>query len=79
MTAEEMTKDIEGRILADINHFEGDLPERYSIAWNGYIASLYEFSIIGQEHYAKLSKLLPKVEPPDPILDIFEGRHDDDD
>ena len=79
MTSVEMAKDIELRILADVKHFESNLPERYSIAWHGYIASLYEFSIIGQDHYAKLSSLLPKVGNPNPIAEIFEGRHDDDD
>jgi hypothetical protein len=78
MTATELTKDIEDRIQSDIKHFKERMPERYSIAWHGYIASLYEFSFISQEHYAKLFDLLPKINEPNPIAEIFSGRDEDD-
>jgi hypothetical protein len=78
MTASEIAKDIEGRIKADITHFKGSLSERYSIAWHGYIASLYEFSFIEEEHYAKLFDLLPRIENPNPVAEIFEGRDEGD-
>ncbi len=74
-TKEEIEKELETRIKADINHFEGDLSERYALAWNGYLAGLYEWGLIERYHY--LVNLLPKISRPDPILEIFEGRDDD--
>ncbi len=77
-TKEEIAQEIKIRILADVKHFNNNLPERYSIAWGGYIASLYEWSFITQEHYAELENILPKVSEPDPIAEIFEGRNNED-
>lgn len=74
-TKEEIEKEIETRIKADIKHFQGNLPERYALAWNGYLAGLYEWSLI--ERYNYLVNLLPKISKPDPILEIFEGRHNE--
>jgi hypothetical protein len=78
ITKEEIEQLIKHRIKADIKHFNGSLSERYSIAWHGYIASLYEFSFIEEENYARLFDLLPRVESPNPIAEIFEGRDNDD-
>ncbi len=75
-TAEEMTEEINQRISADIRHFNGILPERYAIAWAGYIASLYEWSFISQKNFAELDSLLPRVSEPDPVAGIFTGRED---
>lgn len=77
-TAEEIAGEIKQRILADIKHFKGKLPERYAIAWAGYIASLYEWSFISQKSFAELDSLLPRVSEPDPVADIFAGRDDGD-
>jgi hypothetical protein len=73
-TAEEIGKDTKGRILADLKYFNNNMPERYSIAWGGYIASLYEWSFITQEYFAQLVALLPEISEPNPIAEIFEGR-----
>lgn len=78
VTAEEMVEEIKQRVSADIKHFKGNLPERYSIAWGGYIASLYEWSFISQEQFAEVTRLLPKISEPNPIAEIFAGREDED-
>ena len=75
-TKEEIETELEARIEADINHFEGNLPERYALAWNGYLAGLYEWGLI--ERYNYLVNLLPVISKPDPILEIFEGRNGED-
>ena len=43
-TEEEIVKELASRINADLEHFAMVMPERYAIAWGGYIASLYEWS-----------------------------------
>ena len=77
-TKEEIAGELEVRIIADVKHFKGNLPERYSLAWHGYIAGLYEWSFITQEHYAKLFDILPRLSEPNPVAEIFTGREDDD-
>ena len=77
MTEEQIAKELENRIRADINHFEGDLPEKYSIAWHGYIAGLYEWKTITLGYYRKLTDILPSVGEPNVIAEIFEGRDND--
>ncbi len=74
-TKEEVEAELERRIKADIKHFHSNLPERYAIAWNGYLAGLYECGLI--ERYNYLVKLLPVINKPDPILEVFDGRDDD--
>ena len=76
MTNKEIIELIEARIKADINHFEGKLPERYVLAWQGYVAGVFEFGNLTPSEYSYLVDLLPKVQNPNPILDIFEGRDD---
>ena len=75
-TIEQIEREIESRINTDIKHFKGSMPERYALAWNGYLAGLYEWGFI--ERYNYLVNLLPKIDKPDPILEIFEGREDED-
>lgn len=77
MTKEEIANELESRISADIKHFSGDLPEKYAIAWQGYIAGLYEWKILELGYYRRLSKILPSVGEPNVIAEIFEGRDDD--
>jgi hypothetical protein len=69
---------IEARIRNDIKHFNGKLPERYVLAWQGYVAGAFEWGTLEPYDYSYLVDLLPKVEEPNPILEIFEGRDDDD-
>jgi len=73
-TEEEIVKELASRIKADVEHFKGNLPERYSIAWRGYLAGLYEWNAIEFGYYRSLTDLLPKIEEPSPIAEIFAGR-----
>ena len=77
MTQEEIVKELEIRICDDIKHFKGELPEKYSVAWNGYIAGLYEWEIIPLNSYKHLVSIIPDIGEPDPIAEIFAGRNDD--
>lgn len=79
MTEEEKTGMITSRIRADLKYFQSSLPERYALAWHGYIAGAFECGGLDIASYNKLVNLLPKINNPNPILEIFEGRHDDDD
>ncbi len=45
-TKEEFEEQLESRTKADLKHFQGELPERYAIVWNGYLAGLYEWELI---------------------------------
>jgi hypothetical protein len=47
------------RIQADIAHFEGELPENYTIAWRAYLAGLLEWDIISPQTHRYLLGLLP--------------------
>lgn len=76
--AEEIAKELEERIQTDIKHFKGNLPERYALAWHGYIAGLYEWNVLELGWYRRLVEVLPKTNEPDPIAEIFLGRDDDD-
>lgn len=77
MTNKEIVQTIELRIRADIKHFNGALPERFTLAWQGYVAGAFEWGNLQPPDYKYLVSLLPKVESPNPILEIFEGRDDD--
>ncbi len=76
-TEEEIAKELASRIKADIKHYGGLLPERYTIAWRGYLAGLYEWNVIEFGYYRTLTDLLPEIEEPSPIAEIFAGRDDD--
>ena len=65
------------RIQADVRAFSGDLPERYSLAWRGYLAGLYEWNVINMASYIRLLALLPPVQDPNPITTIFTGREEE--
>jgi hypothetical protein len=78
MNQEEIFKELENRIRHDTEHFKGELPEKYSMAWHGYIAGLYEWEVITLKHYGNLVSILPKTEGDDPIAEIFSGRDEDD-
>lgn len=76
-TKEEIAVEMENRIKADIKHFGGELPERYALAWQGYVAGIFEWGLIDIPLYDRLVSLLPVISMPNPILEIFEGRDDD--
>lgn len=78
MPKDEIVIELKNRIAKDIKHFNGNLPERYALAWHGYIAGLYEWNVIDLKAYGQLVDILPKTTHPDPIVEIFEGRDGDD-
>jgi hypothetical protein len=75
-TALQIYEELKHRIQADITAFNGTLPEKYSIAWQGYLAGLVEWKVITFPFYCQLEKLLPEVTEPNPIVTIFSGRED---
>ncbi len=77
MDKQNITEEIESRIKTDIKALGGNLPERYSIAWHGYLAALLEWQIIEIPQYDKLFDILPNIDDPNPITTIFSGRDDD--
>jgi len=68
--------ELRSRINDDIDHFRGQLPERYAIAWGGYIAALLEWGAISVDDHARLFDMLPRVEN-NPVLAILLGRPND--
>jgi hypothetical protein len=73
----DIAKELTYRISSDTAAFPEGLPERYALAWHGYLAGLMEWGIIDLSLYSKLIGLLPKINSPDPIETIFLGRDDD--
>ncbi|XXF79127.1 hypothetical protein P2318_05080 [Myxococcaceae bacterium GXIMD 01537] len=69
----EAIETLRSRIQADLEHFEGNLPERYSIAWRAYLAALLEWQLLPVSSYDGLIDLLPAVED-DPVVEILRGR-----
>jgi hypothetical protein len=66
-------EELASRIQKDIDFFEGNLPERFAIAWSGYLASLIEWGLISiQDHY-QLIQMLPFIED-NPATAILTGR-----
>ena len=76
MTEKPTFEELSNRIRADIKHFGGELPERYSIAWGGYIAALTEWDLISVGDHKRLCELMPKIDN-DPVIDIALGRPDE--
>lgn len=67
-------EELTNRINRDIDHFDGCLPERFAIAWRGYLAALLEWQLISVSNHDQLSDLLPQLEEPDPVVAIMLGR-----
>lgn len=67
----EITQNVSYRIQEQIDYFGGVLPERYAIAWGGYLAALWEKGMLTLDDYRSMVHLLPDVPAPDPIADIF--------
>lgn len=65
--------ELKRRIQEDISHYNGCLPERVAIAWDGYIAALLEWGMISVDVHLQLHRLLPSI-PYNPVTDIFRGR-----
>lgn len=59
------------RITEQLDYFAPTMPERHAIAWRAYLAALFEWAVIEFAEYDELLKLLPFVDDPNPISDIF--------
>jgi hypothetical protein len=77
MEKERIKDEIEYRINSDISFFKGKLPERFSMAWHGYLAAMFEWENINLTQYDELFKLLPHIDEPNPVATIFSGREDE--
>lgn len=75
-TRVDVLDELKYRIQSDIDAFEGKLPERYALAWHGYLAGLLEWGVIDIPSYDELFKLLPSIQEPNPIATIFSGREE---
>lgn len=54
-------KELRDRIGRHADCFGGVLPERYVIAWSGYLAALIEWGLISVSDHERLCKILPPV------------------
>lgn len=68
-------EELRSRIGREIQHYNGILPERVTIAWDGYLAALIEWGLLSVKDHGTLVDLLPKVED-NPVVDILLGRPD---
>lgn len=71
----QLEEELTFRIQADVQAFNGNLLERYSLGWHGYLAGLVKWRIIDLALYCRLPTL-PPVQEPNPILAIFTGREE---
>jgi len=74
MEKDEIVRQLKIRLQEEQKHFENHLPERFSIAWHGYLTGIAEWKVIDRDSYDELIKLLPKISEPDPIETILLGR-----
>lgn len=74
MNNKEKLATLENRIKADLDYFQGQMPEKFAVAWAGYLTALVEWKNISLEDHKKLDALLPRVSNPDPIETILLGR-----
>ena len=68
-----IAEEVAYRIQADATHFGGILPEKYAIAWRGYLAALLEWNLISSLQYECLLTHTPPIED-DPTVAILRGR-----
>lgn len=68
-------EELRSRVQADIDHFEGAVPERYVIAWRGYLAALLEWGLLSASDHWAIMDMLPAISEPDPVDEIMEGRN----
>jgi hypothetical protein len=66
-------EELEHRIRRDIDHFEGNLPETYAIAWYGYLAAMIEWGLLSPSDHGKLTSMLPMLLE-NPATSILLGR-----
>jgi hypothetical protein len=73
MSTEETASELRNRIQNDMDYFDGELPERFAIAWRSYLAGLLEWGILDVPRYYALTELIPDVSD-DPAVVILRGR-----
>jgi hypothetical protein len=73
MITQQVFSDVKSRLQAEAAYFNGAIPERVALVWDGYIAALLEWGLISVPQYDGLSDLLPKI-PDNPVLAIFLRR-----
>lgn len=76
MSAASTFDDTRDSIQNDIDHFGGQLPERYALVWDGYIAALVIHDLITIAEHARLAAMLPKIEN-NPVITVLLGRPND--
>jgi hypothetical protein len=67
--------ELEERIRRDLDHFNGNLPERSALVWHGYLAALIEWGLISPGVHGHLTAMLPLL-PDNPAVDILLGREE---
>ncbi|MCL4859211.1 MAG: hypothetical protein KJZ93_07380 [Caldilineaceae bacterium] len=73
MTIKAIESELKQRIQSDIDHFDGELPENFAIAWRAYLAGLLEWGLLDVMTYDNLVEKVPAV-PDDPAIAILRGR-----
>lgn len=73
MSSKPTLEEIKDRIQQEITYFEGVLPERVAIAWDGYLAALLEWNLISPTDHQVAAGMLPEI-PDNPVIAIFLGR-----
>jgi hypothetical protein len=69
----DVSAELSHRIQADLDHFDGTLPENFAISWRGYLAAMLEWNLISPEQYDALLAPIPPVHN-DPAITILRGR-----
>lgn len=73
MQKQAMLEEMKDRVQRDIDHFNGTMPERVAIAWDGYLAALLEWGLISVDGHKTATDLLPPISN-NPVIGIFLGR-----
>ena len=76
MTERPSFEELQNRIVRDVDHYDGELPERFALVWNGYLAALIEWGFISVSEHEQLLKLLPPIDD-NPAVTILLGRSDE--
>ena len=65
--SKEAEEKIRIRIQSMTDAFKGQLPERHTLVWNGYLVAAAEWEVITLEEFARLLALLPKLSDKEPV------------
>lgn len=60
------------RVRESIQCYNGSLPERAALVWDGYYAACLEWGLITVNDHARIIALLPKIED-NPVMHVFLG------